>query len=522
LTRLGVVDSLRVAPPRRDRRTRGFKAPRLINVASQLAATEILLTGGNGFLGKVLLALLLDRYPDFKKLHVVIRPRRGRSARERFEQDVLASPPLREIAERLGAEYLAAKIEVWEGDVGRPSCGIDPAVLADWRGRVGLVLNCAGLVEFFPPVDESLNANVDSAENLLALAKQIDAKLLHVSTCYVAGRADGLIEESEPIEGFYPLRRGPEDRSFDFREELKRVRERAAEIIANDPGRSRETQDRLTELGRRRAERWGWVNTYTYAKSLGEQLIAAESEVDAAIVRPAIVESALRFPFPGWIEGGRTAAPLVLMALGGTTEWPARADLSLEIVPVDLIAAAIWAVSGALLACDARPIYQLASSDVNPFEMQPLLELLLAAAGNSSSPRLDSAEEAQRRSERLRGRARKTQDLLAEAARKLDRIGLPGGKALAARAAALRTLGLRSRFRDEVLEQYLPFILENRYVFEASNMRETYSKLSPADREKLPWDPESIDWPRYWRENQIEGVRKWVQPETVREWSVQL
>src|SRR5439155_22128711 len=89
-----------------------------------------------------------------------------------------------------------------------------------------------------------------------------------------------------------------------------------------DGGRSSDLARRLVALGRQRAERWGWVNTYTYAKSLGEQIIAAEQGLDYAIVRPAIVESALDFPFPVWFEGSRIASPMVLMTLGCKMYWP--------------------------------------------------------------------------------------------------------------------------------------------------------------------------------------------------------
>ena len=60
-----------------------------------------------------------------------------------------------------------------------------------------------------------------------------------------------------------------------------------------------------------RAQQWGWPNTYTYTKSLGEQLTkkrAADVGVPVSIVRPAIVESSMSFPFPGWNEGINTCA----------------------------------------------------------------------------------------------------------------------------------------------------------------------------------------------------------------------
>ena len=86
----------------------------------------------------------------------------------------------------------------------------------------------------------------------------------------------------------------------------------------------------------------------------------------------------------------------------------------------------------------------------------------------------------------------------------------------------MRRAGLQWSFREEVIEQYLPFVLENRYIFEAENIRETFAQLAPADQQRLPWRPEAIDWVDYWRNKQIEGVLKWVQPETVREWSFQI
>ena len=62
-------------------------------------------------------------------------------------------------------------------------------------------------------------------------------------------------------------------------------------------------RSRLTDLGVAKAKDWGWPNIDTYTKSLGEQLVAAAEGVVRAIVRPAIVESAVEFPFPGWNEG---------------------------------------------------------------------------------------------------------------------------------------------------------------------------------------------------------------------------
>ncbi|PYV21461.1 MAG: hypothetical protein DMG24_19445, partial [Acidobacteria bacterium] len=64
----------------------------LTDITQAFQEHEILLTGANGFLGKVVLGLILDRFPDFKHLHILQRPARNLSAQERFHTETLASP----------------------------------------------------------------------------------------------------------------------------------------------------------------------------------------------------------------------------------------------------------------------------------------------------------------------------------------------------------------------------------------------------------------------------------------------
>jgi long-chain acyl-CoA synthetase len=519
----------------------------LTDAGRMFRENEILLTGGNGFLGKVVLAMLLHRYPDLKHLHLLLRPGRELSAVERFESDVMNSPVMAALIAEKGEKFVREKITVWEGRLDRPGCGLEAEAFSVLAGRVRLIINCAGNVEFFPPVDESLRANVDGVENAIALARRAGAKLLHVSTCFVSGEANGLIEETEPILGFYPHRKGPDDHSFDAAEELAYCREQIRLITAaegadeagNRLPRSKATIQKLVALGKRRAEHWGWVNTYTYSKSLGEQLIARQKDIEWAIVRPAIVESALRFPFPGWIEGGRTAAPLVLMAMGGLRHWPVRRNTPLEVVPVDLVAAAILIVAALLLDGRAESVYQLGTADVNPIRLGPLVNLLreearkragkngggrlpIPIARSRGGARFISIEESRARRRKLEKRIQRAQAILDRMHTAMKSAGLPGRDSLASLQSALRTLGLRERFREQTLDQYLPFILHNRYVFESENIRTAYRKISEKDRMLLPWDPEKIHWKNYWIHHQIAGIEKWVQPEAVKEWSFKI
>ncbi len=552
----------------------------MTDIAEVFHQNELFLTGANGFLGKVLLGTLLDRYPGFAHLHILVRPRRGLLACDRFFSEVLTSPPLAPIVEKIaaqrGKDFLRERITVWSGDVGEPNLGLEASALERLRGRVGAVINSAGLVEFFPPVDASFRSNVDGVEHVVAFAKGAGAKLVHVSTCYVCGTRDGLVEETEPILGFYPRRKGLEDTSFNHAEEIRYVRALIRQIhdsslrlrslrpgsgpSAGSPtltgaeartgvaasgaenGTSRELAERLVTLGKHRAASWGWVNTYTYTKSLGEQIIAAAESLDYAIVRPAIVESALRFPFPGWIEGGRTATPLVLMALDGMKEWPVREDTPLEVVPVDLVASAILMVTALLLDSRSERLYQLGSADVNPIHLGPLVSLLseqsrkreynnhartavpyvvrkLTGAPSDSRVRFVTAEELRPRRERLQKRIGRAEDILAATRRMLAVARLPGTSSLAGWSTALRTLGLQASFRDQTLDQYLPFVLHYRYIFESENIRAAFALISENDRKLVPWDPERIEWKDYWINHQVRGIQKWIQTESTRNWT---
>ena len=51
----------------------------------------IFLTGTTGFVGKVLLEKIIRCLPNFKKLFVMVRDKKGMSVQQRFEKESLAS-----------------------------------------------------------------------------------------------------------------------------------------------------------------------------------------------------------------------------------------------------------------------------------------------------------------------------------------------------------------------------------------------------------------------------------------------
>ncbi|HEX9507195.1 MAG TPA: AMP-binding protein, partial [Myxococcales bacterium] len=284
----------------------------------------------------------------------------------------------------------------------------------------------------------------------------------------------------------------------------------------------------LTRLGMERARHWGWPNTYTYTKSLGEQVIARTPELRYAILRPSIVESALRYPFPGWNEGFTTSAPLCFAIIRGQREIPSGEKTILDIIPVDLVAGAMIAIAARCLTTDERRVFHLASGDVNPFIAQRSVELVglhkrrhfrRKASGNRYWNELLSRIEPQAVSRRTF--ETRSAPLLVKATRLFKQIieeakptwGAPKVSALLTRASEkLTEIEQQATSVAALVELFMPFLWDNRYVFRCDNTRSVYRAMCPEDRARIPWDPEAINWREYFLEVHLPGLEKWVFP----------
>lgn len=504
-----------------------------IDAAAAFRQHGILLIGATGFMGKATVALLLERFSDLKKLYVLCRAKSGQSAEQRFYSETASSPALARSLEKLGPEFLRSKVQVLEGDVSEPLCGLSPDRVAQLKGHVGVIINSSGLVDFSPPLDESLATNVYGTKNTIDLARALDAKLVHISTCYVVGAHDGFVPEDTPIAGFYPKRAGVGDSSFDCVRELEYCEgllRSARQSFGQD---SFHLRKELTRLGMERAQHWGWVNTYTYTKSLGEQFVAREEDLDYTIVRPAIVGTSIRFPFPGWTEGFRTTAPLILMAAAGVKSWPVRKDAPLEIVPVDLVCAGMLIAAAAILYKRHHRVYQLGTADVNPVALTRLVGFLgtYARKINKSRPGgskimnmakayIETRVVSERELQLQRNLKKKILNFNKKAVGRLadafERGRLPGKEKLRSWSRRLRVLSREITMREQTLDQYLPFMVHYRFIFDSHNIRDTYAQLTETDRQRLVWDPENIDWADYWVRKHTKGIEKWIRPEFVR------
>src|SRR5882757_4091890 len=374
-----------------------------LSISKILEGRGVFILGSTGFVGKVLLGMMLERFPQVRRAYVMVRRGSGTDAESRFWKSVVTSPvfdPLR--AKHGGAEglatYLKQKVVVVDGDITEPNLGLSEEAAERVAKDIDVLVNSSGRVTFNPPLESALKTNVEGTKNVIAFAKRMKRPaLVHTSTCFVAGVRSGEVWESEELVGYFPRQGDLPGTQFSVEQELAdsergaarireladdaqtlaRLRQQARERLREenrDPddegalrlavARARKEWIRaeLTRQGIERAAAWGWPNIYTYTKSMGDQLVARETGVVRAIVRPAIVESAVAFPFRGWNEGFTTSAPLVYLALKGQNVLPvASQKLILDVVPVDHVAAGMLLVAAQAMVGEPKLVYQLCS-----------------------------------------------------------------------------------------------------------------------------------------------------------------
>lgn len=362
-------------------------------VRLDLANAHVLITGVTGFVGQAVLEKLLSAHPG-TRVTVLVRARGDLSAQRRVER-LLRKPVFKTWRDQIGADEVAAqfakRVTVLEGDLTAV-----PPLPAD----LDVVIHSASTVSFDPPVDEAFEANVAGPVSLYEalLATGTSPHVVHISTAYVAGLRKGVAEE------------GSLDHEVDYRVELAAAlaarnaaeaasrrpqilrpllrnaqqehRRAGANAVASATEESRRqwVRDSLVVHGRTRAVSLGWPDVYTLTKALGERAaedLWANAGHRLSVVRPTIVESSLRHPYPGWIDGFKVADPLIAAyGRGLLPEFPALADTVLDIIPVDFVVNAIIAAAAAPAPAGVSQYFQVSSGITNPLPFRRLYRLV--------------------------------------------------------------------------------------------------------------------------------------------------
>ncbi|WVZ54091.1 hypothetical protein U9M48_004951 [Paspalum notatum var. saurae] len=157
--------------------------PSGIGIKEFLEDKNFLITGGIGFLAKILIEMILRMNPDVGKIYILIK--------------VAGSELFRCMKETHGKDYhsfLAEKLVPVIGDVREANLGIAPDLAYKIADEVDIIVNSALSIYQY---DVAMDINTLGAFRIMSFAQRFRRLklLLHVSTAYVSGQRQGVVME---------------------------------------------------------------------------------------------------------------------------------------------------------------------------------------------------------------------------------------------------------------------------------------------------------------------------------------
>ena len=226
-------------------------------------------------------------------------------------------------------------------------------------------------------------------------------------------------------------------------------------------------------------------------------------------VRPSIIESALAEPRPGWIRGFRMAEPIIVSyARGLLREFPGVPEGIVDVIPVDLVVAAILAVAARGPEPGRPKVYHVASGVRNPLRYGHLVEL--SEDFFSRNPLYDDRGQPINVPEwSFPGRGRVQRQLKrADAAmtfveKLITALPIRGRQAqLAARMEDRHALAKRALGYVELYGAYT----ETDARYRVDNLIELWETGDDDDHDRFEFDPGVIDWDHYVHEIHLPSV----------------
>ncbi|CAK9319385.1 unnamed protein product [Citrullus colocynthis] len=476
-----------------------------IGIVKFLRGKVFFITGATGFLAKVLIEKMLRTAPDVGKIFVLIKAKDEEAAAERLKKDIINAELfkcLRQIHGKYYMSFMMSKLIPVVGNVCESDVGLHVDFAHLIANEVDVIVNSAANTTFNERYDVAIDINTKGPSNLMGFAKKCSKlKLfLQVSTAYVNGQRQGRIMEMPFCKGDHNIAFGSED--LDVESEIKLAFDTKQAFQDNSMAQN------MKDLGLQRAKKYGWQDTYVFTKAMGEMVIdQMRGEVPVAIIRPSVIESTFKDPFPGWMEGNRMMDPIVLYyGKGQLTGFLVDPNGVIDVVPADMVVNATLAAM-ARHGRAPRPsmnIYHVASSVANPLLFHRLAALLHQYYHSSPCLDLDGTPIRVPSFKLFNSVDDFSDHLWRDAAR---RCALTPDPKLSKKLEAI------CRKTVEQLKClariYQPYTFFNGR-FDNSNVQGLLEIMSEEEKREFGFDVESIDWTDYITNIHIPGLRRHV------------
>ncbi|GLJ37417.1 hypothetical protein SUGI_0760060 [Cryptomeria japonica] len=492
-----------------------------METAEFLRGKTILIVGATGFLGKVFVEKILRVQPDVKCIYTLIRSTNEESARAKLQKEVISKQLFGLLREHYKGEryqeFMARKLVPVVGDVALNDLGIKESIRDELFGKVEIVVNSAATTNFYERYDISMKVNALGSKNVIDFCKQCRNLhlLCHISTAYVNVGSMGVVREEVVRMGEKVSYSGGEISLPQIESECNLIEQTMKELknVLGEAWSDEKESKYMKEFGAERAMNFGWPNAYVFTKAVGELMVDYfREDIPTVIIRPAIIESSLKEPIPGWMEGNRMIDPVMIgYGKGRISCFLADPQLVLDVIPVDMVANCMIASIARHASQPGLSVYHVASSNVNPVKYSVAADAVYnyfsahpCTSKNGSIVRVN-----------------KLRSLESMATFKLYmtlyyliplQILYVVDKLLLGyfRLEPLYNILLQKySFALKLAQIYEPFLFF-KGAFDISNTEDLWNEMSERDQENFNFDVKSIDWKHYFMKSHIPGLVKYV------------
>ncbi|XP_050501734.1 putative fatty acyl-CoA reductase CG5065 [Diabrotica virgifera virgifera] len=322
-------------------------------------SSNVLITGGTGFVGKALLEKLLRSCPGIQRIYLLMRSKKGRNVNERLDE-LLKNPVFGRLREENDDIFM--KIRPILGDISLVNLGMCNQDLLELVENVDIVFHSAATVKFNEDLKQALIYNALGTKRILdfcCLLKQLKS-FVYVSTAFSNPDKENI------SESVYEAPYNPED-IFTLIEDL-----------------SKDSFDMLSHklLGNH-------PNTYTYTKAMAEQMVLMFSNrIPSAIVRPSIITAAWREPYPGWVDSVSGITGVFMECGRGTIKSVlCNEKYKMDIIPVDIVVNTLITSAWHTVyhRSSSLRVYNCTSGQINPITWRDFKNLTLKYSRESPS-----------------------------------------------------------------------------------------------------------------------------------------